>query len=317
MNAPSNSLSGPVQAPQSSSPACGLRALLIGLAWVLVCSYLYRDPLQSLAHLAAHNDNASHIPLIPLLSGWLLYLDRKRLLCSQSFDFLAPLLFMIPAILIVSFSLRSASLNASGRLAGLTLSLVLFLQAGFVAVVGRKAARESWFSLAFLLLAVPLPDAILDRFIYALQTGSAAVAEVLFDWTGVPVLREGFIFRLPRMSIEVAQECSGIRSSIALLVLAILVSHFAFRPFWKKAVFVAAGLAMMVVKNGVRIATLTLLANYFDPAFLYGKLHHHGGVVFFLLGLGLLLPIYWLLKRGEQLGRPGAERIAARGDWCE
>ena len=108
------------------------------------------------------------------------------------------------------------------------------------------------------------------------------------------------------------------RSSGRLLrVLAILVSHFAFRPFWKKAVFVAAGLAMMVVKNGVRIASLTLLANYVDPAFLYGKLHHQGGVVFFLLGLGLLLPIYWLLKRGEQLGRPGAERIAARGDWCE
>lgn len=43
--------------------------------------------------------------------------------------------------------------------------------------------------------------------------------------------------------------------------------------------------------------TLTLLANYVDPEFLYGKLHHEGGVVLFLLGLGLLLPIYWLLKR--------------------
>jgi exosortase len=299
MNASSNSQWGPVQTPQSSSPAGRLRAFLIGLAWLLVCSYLYRNPLQSLAHLAAHNDNASHIPLIPLLSGWLLYLDRKRLLGSQSFDFLTPLLLMIPAILVVSFSLRSQSLNVSERLTALTLSFVLFLQAGFVALAGRKAARVSWFALALLFLAVPLPDAILDRFIYVLQAGSAAVAEVLFDWTGVPVLREGFIFRLPRMSIEVARECSGIRSSIALLVLAILASHFAFRPFWKKAIFVAAGLVIMVVKNGVRIVTLTLLANYVDPAFLYGKLHHQGGVVFFLLGLGLLLPIYWLLRRGE------------------
>jgi exosortase len=298
MNASSDSFLG-AQTPRSSSSARGLPALLIGLAWVLVCSCLYREPLRSLAHLAAHNDDASHIPLIPLLSGWLLYIDRKRLFGSLSFDFLAPLLLMIPAILVVFFSLRSESLNASERLTALTLSFLLFLQAGFVAVVGRKAARESWFAPAFLLLAVPLPDVILNRLIYALQAGSATVAEVLFDWTGVPVLREGFIFRLPRMSIEVAQECSGIRSSIALLVLAILVSHFAFRPFWKKAVFVAAGLVIMVVKNGVRIATLTLLANYVDPGFLYGKLHHQGGVVFFLLGLGLLLPIYWLLKRGE------------------
>jgi exosortase/archaeosortase family protein len=101
------------------------------------------------------------------------------------------------------------------------------------------------------------------------------------------------------MSIEVAQECSGIRSSISLLVLALLVSHFAFRPFWKKLVFVTAGLLMMVVKNGVRIVTLTLLANYVDPGFLFGRLHHEGGVVFFLLGLALLWPVYWLLSKSE------------------
>jgi exosortase/archaeosortase family protein len=56
---------------------------------------------------------------------------------------------------------------------------------------------------------------------------------------------------------------------------------------------------MMIVKNGVRIVTLTLLASYVDPGFLYGRLHHEGGVVFFLLGLALLAPVLWLLERGE------------------
>jgi exosortase len=302
MNAISNPLSKPAQSPESSSPVRGLPVLLLGLAWTLVCVYLYREPLRSLIDLATHNDNASHIPLIPLISGWLLYLDRKRLLSSQSFDFSASLTLLIPAILVASLPMRSQSLNASERLTVLTLSFVLSLLAGFVAVAGWKGARESWFAMAFLLLAVPLPDALLNRFIYALQAGSAAVAEVIFDLTGAPVLREGFIFHLPRISIEVAKECSGIRSSIALLVLAILVSHFAFRSIWKKAAFVLAGLVMMLVKNGVRIATLTLLANYVDPGFLYGKLHHEGGIVFFLLGLGLLIPIYWLLKKREVVG---------------
>ena len=109
---------------------------------------------------------------------------------------------------------------------------------------------------------MPLPESLLNKTIYWLQSGSAAVAELLFNLSGVPVLRQGFYFYLPEVSIEVAQECSGIRSSIALLILALLVAHFAFRPFWKKAVFVLAGLAMMLIKNGVRIATLTLLANY-------------------------------------------------------
>ena len=56
---------------------------------------------------------------------------------------------------------------------------------------------------------------------------------------------------------------------------------------------------MMLVKNGIRIATLTLLANYVNPEFLYGRLHRQGGVVFFLIGLALLLPVFWYLRRGE------------------
>jgi len=168
-----------------------------------------------------------------------------------------------------------------------------------VFVFGVETAKASWFGLAFLLFAVPLPDAVLDKVIYGLQAGSAAVAELFFNLSGAPVLREGFVFRLPRLSIEVAQECSGIRSSLALLILAVLVTHFSFRPLWKKLVFVLAGLCMMLIKNGIRIATLTLLANYVNPDFLNGRLHHQGGIVFFLIGLGLLVPVYWLLRKGE------------------
>jgi len=184
------------------------------------------------------------------------------------------------------------------------LAFVLFIIAGFVGLFGRAAARSVGFSLAFLFFLVPLPQPLLDRIIYLLQAGSAAVAELIFEWTGTPILREGFVFHLPKMSIEVAQECSGIRSSIALLILALLVAHFAFSTFWKKALFVLAGLLMMVVKNGVRIATLTILANYVNPQFLYGRLHRDGGIVFFLIGLVLLWPVYWWLRRSEQFSSP-------------
>jgi exosortase len=125
-------------------------------------------------------------------------------------------------------------------------------------------------------------------------------------------LRQGFVFHLPRISIEVAQECSGIRSSIALLILAVLIAHFVFRTFWKKLVFVAAGLVMMLVKNGIRIATLTILANYVDPRFLSGSLHRDGGVVFFLVGLVLMLPVYWVLKEGEPQNTRMAEPEPAK-----
>jgi exosortase len=276
-----------------------LRTWLLYLAWALFCVALFQQPLRSLFDLATHNDNASHIFLIPLISGYLLFIDRKRLSGAGSVDYSAALPFLIPGALIVLSISLSSSFSPPWELTLSIFSLLLFLVAGFVAFLGRAAARDSWFAWAFLLFAVPPPDVLLRRFIYWLQAGSAVITSFLFELSGTPVLREGFVFRLPRISIEVAKECSGIRSSMALLVLAVLVAHFAFHPFWKKVVFVGAGLLMMVIKNGVRIATLTLLANYVDTDFLYGRLHREGGVVFFLIGLVLLVPVYWLLKRGE------------------
>lgn len=272
---------------------------VIYFLWVLLCGLVFWSPLYSLFQLADHDETASHILLIPFLTAWLVYTEREQLPEQGPFDYRASLLFLIPALLLSFLMLRCESCAPKERLSGFILALVLFLTAGFLAILGKDAAKSSWFALAFLLFAVPLPEPFLNRVIYELQSGSAAVAEVLFDLSGAPVLREGFFFHLPKVSIEVAQECSGIRSSIALLILALLVAHFAFRPFWKKAVFVVAGLLMMLIKNGVRIATLTLLANYVNRDFLYGKLHHQGGIVFFLIGLALLLPVYWLLRRGE------------------
>jgi exosortase len=269
-------------------------------AWVLLSVVVFAKPLMDLIHLASQDETSSHILLIPFISAWLLYSDPKGKLSEGGFDIRSALAFLIPAILIAFLPAHCTSCSPRDRMSLYTLSLVLALTAGFVLVLGSAKAKASSFALAFLLFTIPIPDFILNRIIYWLQAGSAAIAEVLFDLSGVPVLRDGFVFRLPKMSIEVAAECSGIRSSLALLILALLVAHFSFRPTWKRAVFVIAGLGMMLIKNGIRIASLTLLANYVDPDFLYGKLHHRGGVVFFLIGLGLLLPVYWYLRKGEE-----------------
>jgi len=269
------------------------------IIWVLFCVALFCKPLHRLFDLALNDESASHILLIPLISAFLLYSERKPLESNAPADYVWALFFSIAAILSTVLCLREIPSGSKEQLAVYILALIFLLVAGFTAILGRHTAKNSYFPLAFLLFAIPLPDSILNRAIYFLQAGSAEVASFLFELSGAPVLREGFIFRLPKVNIEVARECSGIRSSIALLILALLVSHFAFRPFWKKLVFLFAGLLIMLIKNGVRIATLTLLANYVSPAFLTGKLHHQGGIVFFLIGLGLLVPVFWLLQRNE------------------
>jgi exosortase len=267
--------------------------------WTAVTILLFSKPVLALVHLALHDETSSHILLVPFITAWLLFSERKQAEPSEKFAFWPGIAFLIGAILIVLLALGCDSCLPKDRLALYSSSLVLFVIVGFAIIFGPQKARASSFSLAMLIFSIPIPDLVLSKIIYWLQSGSAAIAEVFFNISGAPVLREGFVFRLPKISIEVAQECSGIRSSLALLILALLVAHFSFQRVWKKVIFVFAGLCMMLIKNGIRIAALTLLANYVNPNFLYGNLHHQGGIVFFIIGLALLFPVFWFLRRGE------------------
>ena len=275
------------------------RFLLFGL-WVLACLTIFWAPATGLLRYSMGDADASHIVLIPVIVAWLIYLEQKRIFQTTNFDYLAGAVLAAMGIFAALFTMRTGvGWSPTDRLTGYTLALATLLIAGFTMIFGRRSASNGRFSLLFLLLMVPLPDALLDYFIYWLQKGSADIAEMIFDLAGVPALRDGFVFHLAHLSIEVAKECSGIRSSMALLILALLVGHLFLRTFWKQALFVALGLVMMIVKNGIRIATLTILAQYVDSSFLFGRLHREGGVVFFLIGLLLLLPVFWLLQRGE------------------
>jgi exosortase len=268
--------------------------------WVVFSLLIFWRPCLALFHYSLTNDNASHILLIPLICGWLIYLEQKTIFRQVSYDHPPALFAFAGAAILAIWTLRNeGNWLPINSLSAYITSLVMFLISGFLLFFGRGAAARGRFCLLFLFLTVPLPDALLNNVIYYLQKGSADVAELIFDVAGVPALREGFVFHLAHLSIEVAKECSGIRSSIALLVLALLVGHLFLRTFWKQALFVVLGLVIMIVKNGIRIATLTILAQYVDSSFLFGRLHHEGGIVFFVIGLLLLLPVFWLLQRGE------------------
>ena len=153
-------------------------------------------------------------------------------------------------------------------LSGATLAIVLLWLGGFLLCYGVTAWRRASFSLLFLLLMVPLPPALLERSIYLLQQGSTEIAYLLFKAVGVPVLRQGFILTVPGVSIVVAQECSGIRSSVALFITCLLAAHLFLRTKWRMLIFVLLAFPLAIIKNGIRITTLTLLSVYVDPGFL-------------------------------------------------
>ena len=65
----------------------------------------------------------------------------------------------------------------------------------------------------------------MGKIISLLVVGSTAATHMLFDLTGIPFLKEESVFHLPGVSIEVAKEYSGIRSSLGIFITAILAGH--------------------------------------------------------------------------------------------
>jgi exosortase len=269
--------------------------------FVLLSIIICWSAFRTLAIFSFQHESSSHVVLIPLISIYLLYTERGRI-----FQVIRPSIVpggsaVLAALIFYFLSASQHSTSDPGQsLTSVTLAMVVLWWGGFLLCYGATAWREATFSLLFLLLMVPLPPALLDSMVYYLQRGSTEVSYLLFRLVGIPVLREGFILNTPHQSIEVAKECSGIRSSLALFITCLLAAHLFLRTKWKMLVFVLLAFPLAILKNGIRITTLTLLAVYVDPSFLTGSLHHDGGFVFFFLALAILAPILLLLQKSER-----------------
>ena len=297
---PTQALSQPL--PFSLRIRNGLSLLLLfaAVAW-------FWQPLVSLFSLTQQQEHYSHIVLIPCLSLYVLYLERKAILASREWSpWLGSLVIGLGAWCYWS------AYAAIDQLSMTILALVVMCWGIFVACFGITLCRKVSFGLFLLLFMVPLPSFLLDAVIGFLQRSSAEATAVLFSVLGVPVFRQGFVFSLSNFSIHVAEECSGIRSAISLLIVSLVAGHFFLRSAWTKLGLVMVVIPLAIVKNAFRIVGLSLLANYVDPTFITDStLHRNGGIPLFLLSLVVLLSLAWLLRRFEKkFGHfPPKERI--------
>ena len=88
---------------------------------------------------------------------------------------------------------------------------------------------------------------------------------------------------------------------MALVISGDLAGHFFLRGGWQKGFLMLVIVLLTILKNGVRIVTLSLLYIYVDEGFMAGNLHQRGGIVFFLMALALLMPLLWILCRTEEM----------------
>ena len=286
---------------------------LIFIVFVAASCLVFYKTTSELVRYSLRDDSASHVILIPVIAFFLIGLEKSRIFSiTRSSPGPGIGLIGVGPLMFWQATRLSPQQPGSWSFSLEILSILVVWLGGFLWCYGFQALRAAAFPFLFLLLTIPFPDEILNRIIYALQAGSTAISYFIFQAVGTPVVREGFLLSLPGVTIEIAKECSSIRSSIALLITCLLAAHLYLRTTWKIILFVALAMVVSVVKNGIRIATLTLLSIHVDPGFLTGKLHQRGGFVFFLIALAILYPILLLLQKSEPSGQnPEAGKVKA------
>ena len=277
------------------------RAFQRFLVFAIVLSIAFAKPLFDLLQLALRSSLWSHLPLIPVITGYLLWIRRQDLkthLGGARWPGVALALAAV-GMLVLAFLGRAAP----DRLSAFMCAYCFLVWSGGFMILGGRFLRAVTFPALFLICMVPLPPAWVLAVESFLQHSSAEVAYWMLQLAGIPVLRTGTVFQMPGLTIEVAPECSGIRSSLVLFLTALLASHMFLRTTWKRALLVLLVVPLGIVRNGFRILVLSMLCVYVDPSYIHSPIHHKGGPIFFVLSLiPFAAVLVWLWKSEN---RPG------------
>lgn len=270
---------------------------LLFTAVAFIVTYL---PIRAL-YSSDKSEYYSHIALIPLVTIYLIFIKRKEIFTKINYSYAAGLpVLLLGIIVFVCGIIWDTSLDKNNYASVIAFAVVIFINGAFILLYGMQAYKTALFPLLFLIFIVPIPTFLMDNFIYFLQVGSTEFTNLLFLASGVPFMRDGFIFHLPNLSVEVAKQCSGIRSAMAIFIVALLAGYLFLKTYWKIIFLVVCAVLIAMLKNGIRIITLSLLGNYVDLRILQSSLHREGGIPFFIVALLLLAPVLFFLRRTEK-----------------
>lgn len=264
---------------------------------LLLMVWLYSSILFHLTLQWRGDPNFSHGFLVPAFSMFVLWRDRSRLLSL-------PIKPSSWGLLIETLSLSVLVVGVLGAELFLARVSLLILIAGLVVTFfGANHLRAVMFPLSFLLLMIPIPAIVFNQITFPLQIVSSKIAATALPWLGVPVLREGNVINLPAMSLEVAEACSGIRSLLSLVTLAIIYGYVASSIKWVRIALVIAAVPIAIVANCLRIVITGILVQYWNPDKAEGFFHIFSGWLVFLISIVMLCLLQQALAWGDDRRR--------------
>lgn len=282
--------------------------LLIGTVVVsmLLTMFIYRQSMAGMVELWSLT-TYQHCWLIFPVSLALLWNDRDRLQTSRMQPDMAGLAVLAVLVLLWLLAIRVGVQIIE------QLSVILMIPATIWSVWGHRAVRRAAFPLLFLAAAVPIGESIIPF----LMAGTADVATMLLQLSGVPVYRQGMFLSLPGGEFEVADVCSGLRYLLAGLCTAILFAYFNYASAAKRVLFIAITAVAFVVVNGFRAFIVMYVASATQMRVFAGRDHVYFGMLLFCAFIVLMILVGARFADEPQRDipanndAPGPRRIAA------
>jgi len=259
-----------------------LAVLAIGVAYASIVPGMVMDWY--------HDENYSHGFLVPLISGYFLWEKWPELKTARLQPSNAGLVVVVGSLLLLL-------LGFVGREFFTMRSSLVFLLAGIILFwCGREVLRLTALPIAFLLFMVPLPYIVYDAMAFPLKLLVAKYSVLALKVMGITVLREGNIIMFPQTVLEVADACSGLRSLMSLLALAVAVAFMTLKSPGKRLILIISALPIALVTNMFRVIATGVLAQYYGAGAAEGFFHEFAGLAVFAVAMVLLLAESALLR---------------------
>lgn len=252
---------------------------------------IYLPGLYDLVVDWASDGNYSHGFLIPLISGYLIWLKRKELAALEISSNSAGLFIIIAGIILFILG------NGASEYFTLRLSLVITIFGLVLYLYGNPVIRRTWFEILFLVFMIPIPYVVYFSAAFPMQLLASKISVAVLNLIGMPVIRQGNIIHLPSQSLEVAEACSGMRSLISLLALGAIYAYLTQKRFSAKIILFLSTIPIAVIGNTFRVFITALLVYAVDANITDEPLHSIMGASVFIIAFICLFIFGAILKK--------------------
>jgi exosortase len=309
-------------------------------------AFVYFTVLEKLGRDWWHDENYSHGLLIPFVIGYILWQERKRFQAAQT----------RPAVWFGAIGVTISLLALWAGTAGAELflqriSLVVMLASVVIFFWGFRLLRLVFVPLSLLVLAIPIPQIVFNKIAFPLQLFASRCAVGAMSLLNIPVLRQGNVIELMPLGastpkkLAVVEACSGIRSLMTLVTLAVIYAYFTKpksdrgnggddegtraeemrmrRPhsqqdvagflksftLWRSLLLVIAAVPIAILTNALRVSGTGVLAHYYGTRVADGFFHSFSGWVIYIVAALLLFATGWVMDRAARFARKDTDRI--------